>query len=54
MKIKCNCQGDKANNSKAAEFQDKQYGKNIRIANPKYDNKHATCTVCGTIHPTKD
>lgn len=54
MKIKCNCQGDKAGNSKAAKFQDEQYGKNVRIANPKLGNKQATCTVCGTVHTIKD
>ncbi len=48
VKVSCKCNGP------AAEFQDKQYGKNVRIANVtlKGDNKvrEVRCTVCGTTH----
>lgn len=50
MQIKCKCTADKYGNKQAAQFQDKTYGNQIRIANPKLGNKIATCTVCGTIH----
>ena len=41
---KCNCQ---------SEFQDKTYGKEMRLMNVRDPQKHkneATCTVCGTKH----
>jgi len=37
----CNCTGP------AAEFQDKLYGKNMRLVNLKEDGKGGKCTVCG-------
>lgn len=39
----CNCTGP------AAEYQDKIYGKGMRLFNLKLDNKGAKCTVCGTL-----
>lgn len=38
MKMKCNC---------AHEFQDKVYGKGIRVHNPCKEGKAGRCTVCG-------
>jgi hypothetical protein len=41
---RCNCSG-----APAADFQDKTYGKGMRVMNE--DAKKATkCTVCGTLH----
>lgn len=39
----CNCTGP------AAEYQNKVYGKGMRLHNEKLGNKGAKCTVCGTI-----
>ncbi len=44
MKIKCKC---------THEVQDKLHGKGVRIANPKANPDHVTCTVCGTQHKVK-
>ncbi len=41
---KCNCSG-----TPAAEFQDKQYGKGMRVMNMDA-KKGYSCTVCGTKH----
>lgn len=41
MIITCNC---------ASEFQDKEYGKNKRVANLKKDVTKCKCTVCGKEH----
>jgi len=45
VKVQCNC---------AHEFQDKEHGKNIRVANAtkKQDQQRADvrCTVCSRIH----
>lgn len=41
--VKCSCK---------SEYQDKRYGKGIRIANRRDPSKHkgeAKCTVCGSI-----
>lgn len=54
MQIKCKCTADKYGNKQAAQFQDKTYGNQTRIANPKLGHKEATCTICGTIHKLKD
>jgi hypothetical protein len=40
---KCSCSG-----SPAAEFQDKQYGKGMRVFNLDFKKINGTCTVCGT------
>jgi len=37
----CNCKGP------AAEFQDRVYGKGMRLHNERYDGKGSKCTVCG-------
>ena len=37
----CNCKGP------AAEYQDKVYGKNLRLHNVSEDGKKFVCTVCG-------
>lgn len=36
---KCSCK---------SEFQDKEYGKQMRVFNMKESKKEGTCTVCGT------
>jgi hypothetical protein len=41
---KCNCSG-----TQAAEYQDKQYGKGMRVMNKSMKGSY-TCTVCGTAH----
>jgi len=38
--IICSCKSD---------FQDKIYGKGKRLANTKYDDKSAKCTICSNI-----
>lgn len=38
----CTCKGP------AAEYQDKIYGKNMRVCNLRADEKGSKCTVCGT------
>lgn len=35
---KCNCEH---------KYQDKKYGKRMRVMNPLIDNKGFRCTVCG-------
>jgi LSD1 subclass zinc finger protein len=50
MKYTCKCNHD---------FQDNQYGKNVRIYNPtskKYPDgtQEFRCTVCGTVIRVKD
>lgn len=45
-KVQCKC---------THEFQDQQYGKNVRIANatekqPSQDKVEVRCTVCKTLH----
>lgn len=43
-----------AHNNIEHEFQDKTYGKFIRVHNLKQDGKGSTCTVCnGGIKPKK-
>ncbi len=37
----CDCKGP------GAEFQDKTYGKNMRLCNVSEDGKRSKCTVCG-------
>lgn len=48
VKVKCKCTGP------AADFQDKQYGKDMRIANVTQkgepQSRDVRCTVCGTTH----
>lgn len=39
----CNCTGP------AADFQDRTYGKNMRIHNDKLAGKGTKCTVCGSL-----
>lgn len=39
----CNCTGP------GAEFQEKTYGKGMRLHNEKLVGKGSKCTVCGTI-----
>lgn len=41
---KCSCSG-----TPAADFQDKTYGKNMRVMNEDA-KKSYTCTVCGSKH----
>ncbi len=36
----CNCKSD---------FQDRTYGKNMRLHNEKLQGKGSVCTVCGSI-----
>lgn len=43
--FRCKCQWDKEKNPQGAEYQDKAYGKGIRVHN-KCD-KGWRCTVCG-------
>ena len=38
----CDCKG-----TPASEFQDKTYGKGMRVHNEKLDGKGSTCTCCG-------
>jgi hypothetical protein len=45
MKVKCNC-----HEGQAATYQDKQYGKDVRIANPTAKKDEYRCTVCNRIH----
>ncbi len=40
----CNCK-----EGPAADYQDKVYGKNMRVHNLKDAGKGAVCTVCGNI-----
>lgn len=40
---KCNCSG-----TPAADFQDKTYGKGMRVMNED-QKKNTKCTVCGTV-----
>jgi len=40
IKKRCTC---------VSEYQDKKYGKKIRICNLSLDQKKATCTVCGAV-----
>lgn len=42
---KCNCSG-----TPAADFQDKTYGKGMRVMNLDYKKTSYRCTVCGTTH----
>lgn len=42
---KCSCSG-----TPAAEFQDKTYGKGMRVMNSDQKNTTYTCTVCGSKH----
>jgi len=38
--VKCTC---------VSEYQDKQHGYKMRVANTMKENNKARCTVCGTI-----
>lgn len=38
--IKCKCN---------SEFQDKEYGKGMRLHNTSPDEKNLRCTVCGNV-----
>ena len=42
---RCNCSG-----TPAADFQDKTYGKGMRVMNLDFKKTNATCTVCGAKH----
>lgn len=52
-RVLCQCKSD----TPAGEFQDKQYGKGVRIANtlPKAQGstQKARCTVCSRVHEVK-
>lgn len=49
VKVQCPCTGP------SADFQNKHYGKDTRIANVTIkgdkDYRDARCTVCGKVHP---
>lgn len=42
----CNCKADGKGNTAGAEYQDKIYGKNMRIHTIGKDGKKFFCTVC--------
>lgn len=53
-KVLCGCSGQ------SAEFQNKQYGKDVRVANfvtksekPAVNTVDVKCTVCGKLHQVK-
>lgn len=43
----CDCKSDSAGNTQGAKYQDKRYGKQIRVHSIKKDGKGYKCTVCG-------
>jgi len=48
-RITCNCKADHRGNSQSAEYQNKIYGTNVRIATPfkdKFGNTAFRCTIC--------
>lgn len=53
MIIQCGCTMNSLGGRNGAEYQDAQYGKGNRVANPlQKDKKGFRCTVCGKTHTT--
>ena len=44
---KCGC---RSNPEGISDYQDKKYGKDMRVMNLDQKKAEATCTICGKVH----